>query len=69
MNNEEETAMHIRTCPTGYQLVNRDRCIGTKEIEKEDGFICIGENKKLKGNECIIYEKVEAKQNEKYLKK
>ena len=59
---EQEEAMHERICPSGYTLVNHDRCINYNRItNKENGFICESENTKLKDNICIIYEMVEAK--------
>ena len=61
---EKEEAQHERVCPTGYTLVNNDRCINyNKTSNKEDGFICEGENSKLKDNVCIIYDRIEAKHN------
>lgn len=60
---EIEDARKERICPSGYTLVNNDRCINYNETaSKESGFICEGENTRLKGNRCIIYEIVKAKQ-------
>ena len=64
VQDEIEDAQRERVCPNGYTLVNNDRCINyNKTTQKENGFVCEGENAKLKGNMCIIYEAVEAKHN------
>ena len=61
---EVEDAGKERICPSGYTLVNNDRCINYNKIaSKEDGYYCEGENTRLKGNQCIIYEMIEAKNN------
>ena len=61
---EREQATHERTCPSGYTLVNNDRCINyNNTAKKENGLVCSYENSKLKNNMCIIYEKVGAKHN------
>ena len=40
------------------------RCLNlNKTVAKESGFICEGENSRLKGNMCVIYEMIEAKFN------
>ncbi len=58
---EEMDAMHERTCPKNYTLVNNDRCINhDKTANKTNGFVCDEENTRLKGNECIYYEIVES---------
>ena len=58
---EKEGAEHEKICPNGYTLVNNGRCINyNKTTKKEKGLICDGENTKLKGNSCIIYEMIEA---------
>ena len=60
---EKEDAMHERTCPSNYTLINNDKCINyNKTSEKVDGYICNKENTKLKDKTCIIYDMVEAKQ-------
>lgn len=52
-----------RFCPDNYTLVNASQCINfNKTVSKEKGFICDDENAKYKNNECIIYERVEAKE-------
>lgn len=59
---EIEEAQKERYCPNGYTLVNNDRCINYKKtVNKENGFVCDGENAKLKDDTCIIYEMIEAK--------
>lgn len=59
---EIEDAEKERYCPNGYTLVNNDRCINYKKTaNKENGFVCNGENVKLKGDTCVIYEMIEAK--------
>ena len=61
---EVENAQKERICSNGYTLVNNSNCINyNKTANKEDGLVCEGENSKLKGNTCIIYEIVEAKSN------
>ena len=61
---EEYNAFHVRTCLDGYTKTENDHCLDrTKTTAKVDGFICDMENSKLKGNECIIYEIIEAKHN------
>lgn len=61
---EVQDARHERVCPSGYTKTENDRCINLNEtIAKEDGLVCNMENSKLKGNECIIYEIIEAKHN------
>ena len=61
---EIEDANKAKKCPIGYTEVDNDRCINyNKTANKETGFICEGENIKLKGNTCIIYDIVEAKHN------
>ena len=60
---EKEPAEHERVCPSGYKLVNYDRCINDKTTNKENGFICEYENSELRDNICIIYEFVEVKHN------
>ncbi|MBQ2588926.1 MAG: hypothetical protein II576_06700 [Prevotella sp.] len=60
---EKEEAMHERTCPSGYTLVNYGTCINTKKtMPKIDGYVCEAKNSKIKESTCIIYEMVEAKQ-------
>ena len=57
-----EPAEKVRTCPSGYTLVNYDRCINTnKTINKTDGYYCKDDTARLSGNTCIIYDMVEAK--------
>ena len=59
---EVEDAKREVLCPSGYTLVDIDKCINlNKTIAKESGLVCEGENTRLKGNVCIIYEIVEPK--------
>ena len=59
---EVEDAFYERTCKSGYTLVNNDRCINkNKTANKESGYICDMPDSRLKGKECIILERVEAK--------
>ena len=53
------------TCPNGtIPIDDGSRCLNlNKTVAKESGFICEGENSRLKGNQCIIYEMKEAKNN------
>ena len=61
---EKQEAMHERKCPNEYTLVNNDRCINyNKMANKENGLVCEGDNSRLKGNMCIIYEVVHAEHN------
>ena len=64
VKNEIEPAEHERTCKSGYTLVNHDRCINkNKTASKETGYICDMPDSRLKGNTCILYERIEAKHN------
>ena len=61
---EKEPAEKERVCPSGYTLVNHDRCINkNKTTNKVSGYICEYENSRLKNDNCIIYEIKEAKVN------
>ena len=52
------------TCPKGYDTNNQNRCINYNVIkDKENGLVCEQENSRLKGNQCIIYEIIDAKRN------
>ena len=58
---ERQPADRERVCPEGYTKVEGDRCFNMKdETPKEKGYRCEEENSRLAGNECIIYEIVEA---------
>ncbi len=60
---EIEDAPKERYCEEGYTLVDNDKCINyNKTISKENGLVCEGDNTKLKGNTCIIYELTNAKE-------
>ena len=58
-------------CPDGsytYNDENRGKCYKDKKTTRptykcDDGFVCEGENTKLIGKECIIYDVIEAKHN------
>ena len=60
-----EDARKERTCPNGtIPIDDGSRCLNlNKTVAKESGFICEGENSRLKGNMCVIYEMIEAKFN------
>ena len=62
---EIEDARKERTCPNGtIPIDDGSRCLNlNKTVAKESGFICEGENSRLKGNMCVIYEMIEAKFN------
>lgn len=61
---EKELPEHERTCKSGYTLVDHDRCINkNKTASKEFGYICDMPDSRLKDKECILFERVEAKQN------
>lgn len=61
---EVEDSFYERVCSNSYTLVNSDRCINyNKTANKENGLVCDGDNTRLKGNVCITYEFVEAKQD------
>lgn len=50
-----------RFCPSGYTLVNNDRCIDFKNIkEKQNGYICDYKDSRLENDTCILYEIKEA---------
>ena len=57
-------AIKERKCPNGYKAIeDSSRCLNLqKTIAKENGLVCNRENSKLKGNVCIIYEVIDAKQ-------
>ena len=63
--NRTENPRKEMTCPSGTKaLDDGSRCVNlNKTINKVSGFVCEGENTRLKGNDCIIYEIIEAKQN------
>ena len=62
---EIEDAWHEKVCPSGYTLVNYDRCINkNKTTNFIDGYVCNKENTRLEGNTCIILDMVEAKRKE-----
>ena len=57
----EENARPKRTCISGYTLIDGDRCIDyTDTKEFIDGYYCDSHNSKLKDNQCIIIETIEA---------
>ena len=62
---EIEDARKEITCPNGtIPIDDGSRCLNlNKTVAKESGFICEGENSRLKGNMCVIYEMIEAKFN------
>ena len=59
-----ENQIKERICPNEYKPIDDgSRCLNlNKTIKKESGLVCNQENAKLNGNECIIYDMVEAKQ-------
>ena len=62
---EIEDARKEITCPNGtIPIDDGSRCLNlNKTVAKESGFICEGENSRLEGNMCVIYEMIEAKFN------
>ncbi len=59
-----EDATHKKICPSGYTLVNQDRCINkTKTTDHIEGNLCDEKDSRLSGNECILYEIIDAKQS------
>ena len=61
---EIEEARKQRVCKSGYTMIESDRCINkNKTASTEKGYVCEYENSKLKGNECIIYDVIDAKHN------
>ena len=49
-------------CEEGYTLVERDICINYNDkVSKVDGYYCKDKKAVLKGEQCVIYEDVEAK--------
>ena len=59
-----ENQIKERICPNEYKPIDDgSRCLNlNKTIKKESGLVCNQENAKLNGNECIMYDMVEAKQ-------
>ena len=51
-------------CPNGYTPIDDgSRCINkNKSANKENGFVCEGENARVSGKTCIIYDAIPAKQ-------
>lgn len=59
---EKEETRHNKYCPTGYTMLENERCIDQSQTaEKEDGLVCLQENTRLKDNQCILYETIDAK--------
>lgn len=55
--------MEERLCSNGY-ILEDNQCVNySKEVAKEQGLKCDKENTKLKGDYCITYEIVDAKNN------
>ena len=55
-------AQKERYCQDGYTKTNEDKCINyNKTTSKVDGFVCNGDNMRLKDNICIVYEIIESK--------
>ncbi len=53
-----------RICPDGYTKTENDRCINiNNSANKESGYVCTQENERPVGNECVIFERVPAKNN------
>ena len=63
--NRTEEPLKEMSCPNGtIPIDDGNRCLNLNKIAtKESGFVCEGENTRLKGNQCIIYEMIEAKNN------
>ena len=60
---EKHEARMERICPSGYSMVEFDRCIDyNKTISKIDGYICEGEAR-VKGTYCVLYDIVDAYHN------
>lgn len=52
-----------KTCEDGYELAN-DRCINKKDTANHiEGYVCDDEESRIEKNQCIIYERIEAKYN------
>ncbi len=49
------------SCPKGYTLTD-GRCLGTKTVDKTDGYVCNGEAR-VEGNECVVYDIIESLKN------
>lgn len=58
-----EEPIKEKSCPSGYTSIeDGSRCLNlNKSVNKESSLVCEGENERLSGNECIIYERVQAK--------
>jgi len=60
---EYQKAHKEKQCPSGYTLTNINQCLNfNKPVNKISGNVCDMENSRQRGNECIIYERKEAKQ-------
>jgi hypothetical protein len=61
VHDEEMNIQKERICPSGYTKIEFDRCINlNNSSNKTDGYVCTGENERPAGNECIIYEVIDA---------
>ena len=63
--NRIEEPLKEMSCPSGtIPIDDGSRCLNLNKIAtKESGFVCESEKSRLKGNQCIIYEMIEAKNN------
>ena len=59
-----ENAIKEIKCPNGYIAIDDgSRCLNLNNTKnKENGLVCNQDNARLRGNDCIVYEMVEAKQ-------
>lgn len=58
----EEDAWHKRICPSGYTLVELDKCINkNKTTNYIDGYVCSEPNTRVEGSYCVYLEIADAK--------
>ncbi len=59
---EKENPIRDSYCQENYTKIENGRCINLNNTKDfESGFICDRENSRVMGNECVIYEIIEAK--------
>lgn len=52
-----EDPRHVNTCPSGFTKTNNDRCVNySNSTTKQDGYVCTGENTRINGKDCVVYE-------------
>ena len=57
-----QAAFRETACPDGFTKTEQDRCVNLNNVkDSESGMVCDRGNSRVIGNECVIYEIVEAK--------